>query len=188
MYLWCLTYYMHAHDQVTIILKKYDFDLVYLLYHLIRHYQVPETYPIYRMGENSLTWILVVPLLTNRVIQGMQFYRFIFLARSWSTDRIYLGKHLVSIAQRAQRAGQAFALLIFPEGTLVSQDTRPLSKKYADKTSTVSLAWGCVLDRACCVQKLYRQTWSIHSYPARRGSTSFFERWGLRFPVSTSSM
>jgi len=45
----------------------------------------------------------------------------------------------VSIAQRAQRAGQAFALLIFPEGTLVSQDTRPLSKKYADKTSTADM-------------------------------------------------
>jgi len=63
----------------------------------------------------------------------MQFYRFLFLARSWSEDKIYLGKHLISIAKRAQSAGQAFALMIFPEGTLVSRDTRPLSKKYADK-------------------------------------------------------
>ncbi|KAF9513447.1 hypothetical protein BS47DRAFT_1296108 [Hydnum rufescens UP504] len=102
MYLWCLTYYMHAHDQVTIILKK-----------SLKH--IP-----------FIGW-------------GMQFYRFIFLARSWSADRIYLGKHLVSIAQRAQRAGQAFALLIFPEGTLVSQDTRPLSKKYADKISIADM-------------------------------------------------
>lgn len=67
----------------------------------------------------------------------MQFFRFLFLARSWSEDRVYLGLHLDQIAKRAQSAGNALALIIFPEGTLVSKDTRPLSKKYADKTGIV---------------------------------------------------
>jgi 1-acyl-sn-glycerol-3-phosphate acyltransferase len=68
----------------------------------------------------------------------MQMYRFLFLARSWSADRSYLGKHLVKLAKRAQSAGEAFVLMIFPEGTLVSHDTRPVSKKFADKTGIVA--------------------------------------------------
>lgn len=67
----------------------------------------------------------------------MQFFRFLFLARSWSKDRAYLGEHLVKVAERAKYADSRVALMIFPEGTLVSRDTRPLSKKYADKIGIV---------------------------------------------------
>lgn len=68
----------------------------------------------------------------------MQFYRFLFLARSWSTDRDYLGRKLIKIAERAKNTDKKLALMVFPEGTLVSRDTRPLSKKYADKIGIVS--------------------------------------------------
>ena len=71
------------------------------------------------------------------IVQGMQFFRFLFLARSWSQDRVYLGKHLDKVSKRAQSVGDALSLIIFPEGTLVSKDTRPLSKKFADKSGIV---------------------------------------------------
>jgi 1-acyl-sn-glycerol-3-phosphate acyltransferase len=68
----------------------------------------------------------------------MQFFHFIFLARSWAADRVSLGRHLDGLAQRTQKESEPFALMIFPEGTLVSKDTRPLSKKYADKEGIVA--------------------------------------------------
>jgi len=78
------------------------------------------------MLKKSLKW---VPLLG----WGMQIFEFLFVARSWAEDRIYLERKLGSMAKRAEMEDNPLALLIFPEGTLVSKDTRPLSKKYADK-------------------------------------------------------
>ncbi|KAG8938178.1 hypothetical protein FRC03_007541, partial [Tulasnella sp. 419] len=76
--------------------------------------------------KKSLKWIPVMGW-------GMQFFRFIFLARSWTSDKIALGKHLTRAGKEAQKHNKPFTMMIFPEGTLVSPDTRPLSKKYADK-------------------------------------------------------
>jgi 1-acyl-sn-glycerol-3-phosphate acyltransferase len=69
----------------------------------------------------------------------MQFFNFIFLARSWASDRIYLVKQLALLCQRAQLRDTPLTFILYPEGTLVSQDTRPISKKYADKLRIVSL-------------------------------------------------
>lgn len=69
----------------------------------------------------------------------MQFFRFIFLARSWAKDKGPLGEHIVDVAEQAKAADSKLALMFFPEGTLVSPDTRPLSKKYADKVGIVCL-------------------------------------------------
>lgn len=71
-------------------------------------------------------------------MQGMQFFHFIFIARSWAADRVLLGRYLDSLAESVQTKSDPFALMIFPEGTLVSKDTRPLSKKYADKEGIVA--------------------------------------------------
>lgn len=68
----------------------------------------------------------------------MQFFNFIFLARSWASDRIYLGKQLALLGQRAQLHDTPLTFILYPEGTLVSRDTRPISKKYADKLGVVS--------------------------------------------------
>lgn len=67
----------------------------------------------------------------------MQFFNFIFLARSWASDRLYLSARLASLGRQAQQEHNPLALIIYPEGTLVSKDTRPLSKKYADKMGIV---------------------------------------------------
>ena len=73
------------------------------------------------------------------VLQGMQFYNFIFLARSWASDRLHLAKSLSWLGQRAENHDIPLTFILYPEGTLVSKDTRPLSKKYADKMGIVSI-------------------------------------------------
>ena len=68
----------------------------------------------------------------------MQFYNFIFLARSWASDRLYLANRLAWLGRRAQEQDIPLTFILYPEGTLVSPNTRPVSKKYADKMGIVS--------------------------------------------------
>ncbi len=100
LYLWCLAYYADVADSILIILKK------------------------------SLKWIPIVGW-------GMQFYRFIFLARNWASDQKQLAKQLGEVASESHsdpdaktNTAKKLLLLIFPEGTLVSKDTRPISAKF----------------------------------------------------------
>lgn len=76
--------------------------------------------------KNSLKWIPLVGW-------GMQIYNFIFLARSWASDRLYLSAQLSWLGQRAEDQDTPLTLILYPEGTLVSKNTRPISKKFADK-------------------------------------------------------
>ena len=79
-------------------------------------------------------------------MQAMQFFKFIFLERSWAADRLNLTSRLSAIAahhmttttQRAEE-DEPLALIIFPEGTLVSNLTLPVSQKYAEKMGLVCL-------------------------------------------------
>lgn len=70
----------------------------------------------------------------------MQVYRFIFLARSWASDRLYLISQLAKLGRMAEQENTPFAFILYPEGTLVSSETRPISKKFADKMGIVSRA------------------------------------------------
>jgi 1-acyl-sn-glycerol-3-phosphate acyltransferase len=67
----------------------------------------------------------------------MQFFNFIFLARSWASDRLYLVKQLALLGQSAHDRDTPLTFILYPEGTLVSPNTRPISKKYADKLGIV---------------------------------------------------
>ncbi|KIY65512.1 hypothetical protein CYLTODRAFT_424273 [Cylindrobasidium torrendii FP15055 ss-10] len=81
---------------------------------------------VYITLKASLKWIPVVGW-------GMQFFDFIFLSRSWASDRLKLSKSLSRLGVSAASKDIPFAYLLYPEGTLVSKDTRPLSRKFADK-------------------------------------------------------
>lgn len=77
----------------------------------------------------------------------MQFFDFIFLERSWAVDRLNLTSHLSALAAHhltttTERAedDEPLALIIFPEGTLVSENTVPVSQKYAEKMGLVCTA------------------------------------------------
>ncbi|EGO00364.1 hypothetical protein SERLA73DRAFT_180941 [Serpula lacrymans var. lacrymans S7.3] len=82
--------------------------------------------------KRSLKW---VPILG----WGMQFYNFIFLARSWASDRLHLSSQLSKLGKQAQQQDKPLTFILYPEGTLVSRDTRPISKRYADKLGTPDL-------------------------------------------------
>ncbi|KAI0082188.1 acyltransferase-domain-containing protein [Panus rudis PR-1116 ss-1] len=81
---------------------------------------------VYIVLKKSLKWAPIVGW-------GMQFYDFIFLARSWASDRLHLSKSLAWLGRRAEKEDLPLTFILYPEGTLVSEDTRPVSKKYADK-------------------------------------------------------
>ncbi|KAK0465370.1 acyltransferase-domain-containing protein [Desarmillaria tabescens] len=81
---------------------------------------------VYITLKKSLQWIPVVGW-------GMQFFNFIFLARSWASDRVQLSASLSALGSEAEKQDNPLAFILYPEGTLVSQDTRPISKKFADK-------------------------------------------------------
>jgi hypothetical protein len=91
-----------------------------------------------RLGNVYICNLAFFELRINSSIQGMQFFRFIFLARSWVTDRLQLDRQLSKLGQQAQQEDRPLSLVIYPEGTLVSDQTKPISKKYADKLGIVS--------------------------------------------------
>jgi 1-acyl-sn-glycerol-3-phosphate acyltransferase len=65
---------------------------------------------------------------------GMQFFRFVFMHRSWAADREHLTRSLTRLGKQAA-AGTPLWLLIFPEGTIVSDNERAKSAKYAARES-----------------------------------------------------
>jgi len=87
---------------------------------------------VYITLKDSLRWLPVIGW-------AMQLYGFIFLARSWVSDRVKLATHLSHLGKQAEEEDNPFCFLLYPEGTLVSQNTRPISKKFADKMGVSDL-------------------------------------------------
>nr|GAT49781.1 lysocardiolipin acyltransferase [Mycena chlorophos] len=73
---------------------------------------------VYITLKNSLQWIPVLG-------PAMQFYGV--------SDRAKLSTHLSALGKAAAQEDNPFVFFIYPEGTLVSKNTRPISKKFADK-------------------------------------------------------
>jgi len=113
LYTWIVAYYANLADAIYIVLKA------------------------------SLKWTPIVG-------PAMQFYRFVFMQRKWEQDKHSLSDHLAFLAEQsrpyhshtsnassvdaaAAAAPNKLLLVLFPEGTLVSTESRPGSKKYADK-------------------------------------------------------
>lgn len=85
---------------------------------------------LYKLDSNAGKLIIIlkhslkhIPILG----WGMQFFNFIFLRRSWGTDNQVMTKQLASISQNP------FTLLLFPEGTTLSNESRPRSVRYTQK-------------------------------------------------------
>ncbi|BFZ54147.1 hypothetical protein PYCC9005_001179 [Savitreella phatthalungensis] len=79
---------------------------------------------LYIVLKDSLKWI---PLIG----WGMQLYGFVFMARSWEQDRPRLQYRLGKL--EAERDLPMWFLL-YPEGTNMSNNTRPRAQAYAKKT------------------------------------------------------
>ena len=87
--------------------------------------------------------IKYIPILGT----GMMFYGFIFLSRKWSTDKERFQYRLKKLSTRQEAAVTGanpkglnpMWLLIFPEGTNLSNNGRKASKKWADKNEIPDL-------------------------------------------------
>jgi 1-acyl-sn-glycerol-3-phosphate acyltransferase len=72
---------------------------------------------------------------------SQQFFRFIFLHRSWAADKDNLARSLQQLAAQAKTAHRSpLWLLIFPEGTITSDNERAKSVRYAEKQQIVRSA------------------------------------------------
>lgn len=65
---------------------------------------------------------------------GMRFFHFIFLHRNWASDR----ENLTMALKQLGRSDSPLWLLIFPEGTITSDEERAKSRVYAEKEGVVS--------------------------------------------------
>ncbi|GJN93190.1 hypothetical protein Rhopal_006237-T1 [Rhodotorula paludigena] len=63
---------------------------------------------------------------------------FVFLERNWARDAKPFARQLRQIGEETNRGGidEKLALLLFPEGTIVTENTRAASKRFAVKTNT----------------------------------------------------
>lgn len=143
MYTWILSAYAGHQRGLVILLKKQLKNIPIVGWGMVRVLPTAETDP-------------------------KQFFRFIFLSRSWAADRTNLTLALTEIGQKAKASndpstggesqpllkedGQVTLptssgssptrrnplwLLIFPEGTITSDEERVKSKRYADKEGIV---------------------------------------------------
>ena len=85
----------------------------------------------YTNDMHGFVYIILKESLKNIPIigWGAQFYNFIFLSRNWEEDQRTFKKHL----QQLNKPEKPMWLIIFPEGTNLSQPTREKSKKWAEK-------------------------------------------------------
>jgi 1-acyl-sn-glycerol-3-phosphate acyltransferase len=91
---------------------------------------------IYIILKESLKYIPIIG-------QGMMFYGFIFMARKWLSDKPRLQHRLEKLKAKhsgplsGSQALDPMWLLIFPEGTNLSENTRKISDAYGKKQGLV---------------------------------------------------
>ncbi|KAF2269127.1 acyltransferase-domain-containing protein [Lojkania enalia] len=85
----------------------------------------------YTNNMHGFIYIILKESLKNIPIigWGAQFYNFIFLARNWEVDQQRFKQHLAQL----NKPNDPMWLIIFPEGTNLSQTTREKSKAWAEK-------------------------------------------------------
>ncbi|GAA5954299.1 hypothetical protein JCM3765_005344 [Sporobolomyces pararoseus] len=68
--------------------------------------------------------------------QACNWFGFAFLERNWSKDKVNFERQLDGMSKDCRAAGEAegkLDFLLFPEGTIVTENTRGISSRYAEK-------------------------------------------------------
>ena len=68
----------------------------------------------------------------------MQMARFLYISRKWSADEALMGsalEHLAAVTTASHDSSGSFQLLLFPEGTNLTADTRRKSDVFAEKNN-----------------------------------------------------
>ncbi|GAA5973033.1 hypothetical protein JCM11641_000372 [Rhodosporidiobolus odoratus] len=94
----------------------------------------------YVSGHHDSLYIALKSSLRRIPIIGWaaELFNFIFLDRKWETDRQNFRHQLGRIARTTMDGGEGekAAVLIFPEGTITTENTQGISARYAEKTGT----------------------------------------------------
>lgn len=123
------TYFANLHASVIIILKS-SLKWIPFVGWVRSQFQYPRTSRLPSQIALDARGSNVFKVQLKLDIQACQFYSFIFVSRSWTSDKAPFLQGLKSVAkgENASPNGK-LALLIFPEGTLVtgnvSRDTVP---------------------------------------------------------------
>ncbi|GAA5849032.1 hypothetical protein JCM9279_004700 [Rhodotorula babjevae] len=92
----------------------------------------------YLSGHSGALYIALKASLRRIPIIGWacHLFGFAFLERKWAEDRAPFSAQLERIARETNRGGvdEKMAFLLFPEGTIVTENTRGISKRFADKS------------------------------------------------------
>ncbi|GAA5866125.1 hypothetical protein JCM8547_000605 [Rhodosporidiobolus lusitaniae] len=92
----------------------------------------------YSSGHHDALYIALKSSLRRIPIIGWsaQLFNFVFLDRKWETDRANFQHQLARLARTTVDGGEGekAALLLFPEGTIETENTRGISSKFAEKT------------------------------------------------------
>ncbi|KPV72630.1 uncharacterized protein RHOBADRAFT_4915, partial [Rhodotorula graminis WP1] len=92
----------------------------------------------YLSGHSSALYIALKASLRRIPIIGWacQLFGFAFLERKWAEDRQPFAAQLDRIARETNRGGddEKMAFLLFPEGTIVTENTRGISQRFAEKS------------------------------------------------------
>ncbi|TNY23820.1 acyltransferase-domain-containing protein [Rhodotorula diobovata] len=103
----------------------------------------------YLSGHSSALYIALKASLRRIPIIGWacHLFGFAFLERKWDQDRAPFAAQLGRIAEETNRGGEEerMAFLLFPEGTIVTENTRGVSKRFADKSGGEARL-SCVLE------------------------------------------
>lgn len=93
--------------------------------------------------------------------KGMEFFEFIFLKRKLSEDK----ENLLEGLDKISKNNEKFWLLIFPEGTIISEETKKISDAYALKNN-IAISKNVLLPRSTglnmCSKKLLKDISSIY--------------------------
>ena len=74
----------------------------------------------------------------------MRFFEFIFLSRKWASDR----SRIVSMLERAKADCNPMWLLVFPEGTVITENTKSIANSFAKKKDIEFTAQHVILPRS----------------------------------------
>lgn len=138
-YAWCLLYFIGPrgiHKDIFITLKKslrWVPIVGWVSTILVPVLLVPSDYSLYS-GNAVLQLHLPCAFLGGRLENGEMHFPSVSPHLPWQQ----LASSLSTIGKEAEKDGNPFAFILYPEGTLVSKDTRPISRKFAEKTGIVS--------------------------------------------------
>ncbi|RKP23570.1 acyltransferase-domain-containing protein, partial [Syncephalis pseudoplumigaleata] len=88
---------------------------------------------------------------------GMRFFDFVFLRRRWEADRELITRR-VNLLKSGWEREDPLAMLIFPEGTILTEGTKETMIRYAEKEQlTIPLPRHCLLPRITGIQHVLRE-------------------------------